>query len=455
MSLARYSEYKMSGVAWLGEVPTHWDVMPFKWAIDRNDGGVWGVDPDGEDDTIVLRSTEQTVDGNWRIEDPAPRKLTEAEKLFALLLEGDLLVTKSSGSSFHIGKTTLVTAEIAALECCYSNFMQRIRTKHSFIPKFAWYVMNNDIARLQFDYLSNSTTGLANLNGTMIGQLLLTVPPLTEQEAITAFLDIETGKIDKLIAEQQRLVDLLAEKRQATISHAVTKGLNPDVPMKDSGTDWLGVVPRHWEVTQSRRMFAVRSQPALVTDRMLTASQKYGVLFQSDYVELEGRRVVEVIMGIESLKHVEPDDFIISMRSFQGGIEWCKLQGSTSFHYVMIKPIKGVYPPFFAYLFKSVTYIQALRTTTDLIRDGQELRYSNFAQVDLPVVPLEEQKLIATFLDCETAKFDTLTAEANRAIALLQERRSALISAAVTGKIDVRTLAPSSQAGEGQALEAA
>jgi type I restriction enzyme S subunit len=186
---------------------------------------------------------------------------------------------------------------------------------------------------------------------------------------------------------------------------------------------------------------------------MLTASQKHGVLFQSDYVELEGRRVVEVIMGIESLKHVEPNDFIISMRSFQGGIEWCKLQGSTSFHYVIIKPVKGVHPPFFAYLFKSVTYIQALRTTTDLIRDGQELRYSNFAQVDLPFVPMEEQKLIVSFLDSETAKLDTLTVEANRAIELLQERRSALISAAVTGKIDVRILVPSSQSGEGQALE--
>src|SRR5205085_912693 len=145
---------------------------------------------------------------------------------------------------------------------------------------------------------------------------------------------------------------------------------------------------------QSRRMFVVRSEPALPSDRMLTASQKYGVLFQADFVELEGRRVVEVIMGTESLKHVEPDDFIISMRSFQGGIEWCKVRGSTSFHYVMLKPVKGVHPPFFAHLFKSVTYIQALRTTTDLIRDGQELRYSNFVQVDLPLVPLDEQSQI-------------------------------------------------------------
>ena len=95
-------------------------------------------------------------------------------------------------------------------------------------------------------------------------------------------------------------------------------------------------------------MFKVRSETALPTDRMLTASQKYGVLYQTDFVEREGRRVVEVILGKENLKHVEPDDFIISMRSFQGGIEWCKLAGSTSFHYVMLTPVKHVHPPFFA-----------------------------------------------------------------------------------------------------------
>lgn len=201
---------------------------------------------------------------------------------------------------------------------------------------------------------------------------------------------------------------------------------------KDSGVDWLGDLPRHWDVMQSRRMFAVRSEPALPDDQMLTASQKYGVLYQTDFVEREGRRVVEVILGKHNLKHVEPDDFIISMRSFQGGLEWCRLQGSTSFHYVMVTPIKHVHPPFFAHLLKSTTYIQALRATTDLIRDGQELRYSNFVQVPLPVVPLQEQQAIAAFLDRETAKIDALVAEQERLIALLKEKRQAVISHAVT-----------------------
>ncbi|MEK9775478.1 MAG: hypothetical protein VW339_04940 [Quisquiliibacterium sp.] len=213
---------KDSGVEWLGEVPAHWNVSPFKWQIERNDGGVWGDDPDGEQDTIVLRSTEQTVDGRWQMADPALRKLSESEKASALLSEGDLVVTKSSGSSLHIGKTTIVSKEIAELGCCYSNFMQRVRTKPGFMPKLAWYLMNNDIARLQFDLLSNSTTGLANLNGTMIGQVLVAVPPANEQQAIINFLDIEAYKIDSLNAKAISAIDLLQERRSALVSAAVT-----------------------------------------------------------------------------------------------------------------------------------------------------------------------------------------------------------------------------------------
>lgn len=205
---------------------------------------------------------------------------------------------------------------------------------------------------------------------------------------------------------------------------------------KDSGVEWLGEVPAHWEVSQSRRMFKVRSEPAHADDQMLTASQKYGVLPQAEFVLREGRRVVEVIQGIESLKHVEPDDFIISMRSFQGGIEWCRLRGSTSFHYVMLTPVKWVWPAFFAHLLKSAPYIQALRRTTDLIRDGQELRFSNFAQVPLPVVPVDEQKEIAAFLDRETAKIDALVAEQEKLLTLLAEKRQATISRAVTKGLD-------------------
>jgi type I restriction enzyme S subunit len=272
----------------------------------------------------------------------------------------------------------------------------------------------------------------------MIGELLIPIPPANDQRIIAAFLDQECAKIDLLISKQEKLVELLKEKRQAVIAHAVTKGLNPTVPMKPSGVEWLGDVPEHWKVVKSRRYFTQRKDRAMPGDRQMTASQKYGVIYQEDYMLMEGSKVMQVITGADILKHVEPNDFVISMRSFQGGIEWCGLKGSVSSAYVPLIPSDEIDTKFFSYLFKCKPYIQALQRTSNLVRDGQALRYDNFVQVDLPLMSLKEQAAIASFLGAETAKVDRLIAKAQQAISLQKEHRAALISAAVTGKIDVR-----------------
>lgn len=202
--------------------------------------------------------------------------------------------------------------------------------------------------------------------------------------------------------------------------------------MKDSGVAWLGKIPAHWDVVQSRRMFDERKEKARPGDVLLTASQKYGMIPQSKFVELEGRRVVEINKGANSLIHVEAGDFVISLRSFQGGLEFSRTAGSITFHYVPIHAVKGVHEPFFAHLFKSSTYIQALRATANLIRDGQDMRFSHFAQVSLPVVPMKEQVAIADHLDRETARIDNLISRKTRFIELLAEKRQALITYVVT-----------------------
>ena len=155
-----YPEYRYSGVEWLGHVPAHWDVKPAKAALIRNDSGVWGEDFD-DDGTIVLRSTEQTIQGTWNIEKPARRRLSAREATYAKLCAGDLLVTKSSGSQHHIGKTSVVNEPIEALHCCFSNFMQRLRVSAKHVPQFLWYFMNCPAAREQLVFFSSSTTGSA------------------------------------------------------------------------------------------------------------------------------------------------------------------------------------------------------------------------------------------------------------------------------------------------------
>jgi type I restriction enzyme S subunit len=158
---------------------------------------------------------------------------------------------------------------------------------------------------------------------------------------------------------------------------------------KNSGVEWLGKVPEHWELYRSRRLFMQRQERAREDDAQLTASQKLGIVSQATFMEAEGRAVVRVIHGAEILKHVEPNDFVISMRSFQGGLEWSSMTGCISSAYVMLMPVPRVHPPYFRHLFKSDIYIQALQTTSNLVRDGQAMRYENFTLIDLPLPPTE------------------------------------------------------------------
>jgi type I restriction enzyme S subunit len=439
MSFPRYPKYKDSGVEWLGEVPEHWEVNRLKRTCHIFPSNVDKKSHEGETPIVLCNYTDVYYN----------EKITPAIEFMAAtaspdqiakftLRSGDTIITKDSETADDIAVAAYVPHDLPGVVCGYHLSM--VRPLSDVSGAFVARLFGSVYAKSKFAILANGLTRVG-LGKYELDNVVLPFPPISEQVTIASFLDRETAKIDELIAEQRRLIELLKEKRQAVISHAVTKGLDPNVRMKPSGVEWLGEVPEHWGVEQSRRLFKVRNEPARDTDEQLTASQKHGILLQSEFVELEGRRVVETIKGTDTLRHVEPNDFIISLRSFQGGIEWSRIRGAATFHYVVLVAIKNVHPPYFAHLFKSITYIQALRSTADLIRDGQDLRFSHFIQVDLPIVPLSEQKAIAAYLDVETAKFDSLINEAQRAIDLLQERRTALISAAVTGKIDVRGLA--------------
>ncbi len=447
MSFPKYPAYKQSGAAWLGAVPEHWTVKRFKWLIERNDGGVWGEDPDGEGDTVVLRSTEQTVDGRWKLDEPALRKLTENEKRAAILDIGDLLVTKSSGSSLHIGKTTLVDEYVASLSSCYSNFMQRLRLTDALLPKLAWYVMNNDLARFQFDLLSNSTTGLANLNGTMISEILLPVASAEEQITIVAFLDRETDKIDAMIAEQEKLIPLLAEKRQATISHGVTRGLNLHVPMKDCDIPGGGPVPAHWEITRLKFVASVQTGIAKGKDvagkEVITVPYLRVANVQDGFLSLEDVATIEIEPEQLRRYRLLPGDVLMNEGGdfdklgrgaiWNGEVQDCIHQN----HVFAVRP-HSVDPRWLNQVTSSryaqFYFMGRSKQSTNLA----SISSSNIMELPVLMPPAEEQTAILSFIEAETRKLDALKVEAVRAIALLKERRSALIAAAVTGQIDVR-----------------
>lgn len=213
-----------SGIPWIGDIPEHWEVKIGKRIYLANDGGVWGNDPDGENDTIVLRSTEQAEDGMLKIINPARRKLLADEQANNKLIAGDLIITKSSGSSSHIGKTSLIDKETEKLGCCYSNFIQRIRIKGD--SKFYWYIFNSQFVRGQFQNLATTTTGLGNLSQALINHLLLPLPPLEEQAAIVAYLDTKTEQINRLINKIEESIFRMKELKQTLIADAVTGRIN-------------------------------------------------------------------------------------------------------------------------------------------------------------------------------------------------------------------------------------
>jgi type I restriction enzyme, S subunit len=212
---------KDSGIEWIGEVPKHWGVNKLKIILERNDNGVWGTDSDNDVGVPVVRSTEINVDGSWNYFEPAIRQLTEEEKRYSLLFSGDLVVTKSSGSELHIGKTALVTEEIERLGCCFSNFMQRLRVKSGNEPAYVYYLMNSPICREQMNFLGSTTTGLANLNGKVLGNIQIPLPTYQEQQNIVTFLNRQTAKIDSLVSKIQFAFEKLLEYRNTLISASV------------------------------------------------------------------------------------------------------------------------------------------------------------------------------------------------------------------------------------------
>lgn len=263
------------------------------------------------------------------------------------------------------------------------------------------------------------------------------VPPMDEQKQIGIFLREQERKIDVLIANVQEQIEKLKAYKQSLITEVVTKGLDPNVPMKDSGVEWIGVVPKHWVIIPSKFLFENCDERRRENDVQLTASQKYGMISQKEYMRRENARIVLADKGLENWKHIEPFDFVISLRSFQGGLEMSEVSGCATWHYIVLRAQQKTHPYYYKWLFKSSMYITALQRTCNYIRDGQDLRYSNFVKVPLCIPALEEQKQIADYLDKKCSEIDELIAVKQTKIEKLEQYKRSLIYEYVTGKKEV------------------
>lgn len=424
MSLPRYPEYKDSGVAWLGEVPGHWEVKRLKRNLQ-----LLTEKTERREHPVALENIE-----SWsgRFVETA----TEFQGEGVAFEPGDILFGKLRP---YLAKAYL--AETAGEAVGDFHVM---RPSDGIDGRFAQYqILNRDFITI----VDGSTFGakMPRASWDFLCNMELATPPKSEQQTIAAFLDRETGKIDSLIAEQQRLVELLAEKRQAVISHAVTKGLNPNAPMKNSGIEWLGEVPEHWDVCAIKRM-AQR-----ITDGAHISPETEGGIY--DFVSTKD--ISDAGIDFEGCLKTSPPSYEYLVRTgcqpSRGDVLFSKdgtigrtvvIKQQREFvvasSLIIIRPDSTVLNSVFLhYLCQSFVVMQQVE---GFVKGAglPRLSIQNLLKVFGVFPQLDEQRTIVSFLDTETAKFDTLTAEANRAISLLQERRSALISAAVTGKIDVR-----------------
>jgi len=362
-----------------------------------------------------------------------PGERAEPEGTVSLYEEGDVLFGKL--------RPYLAKVHLAEKAGACSTEALVLRPQRSLHPAYLKYVL---LDPKRIDEINASTFGaqMPRASWDFIGNCKIFVPDLATQEAIAAFLDRETARIDQLIEKRSRFIVLLKEKRGAVIAHAVTKGINQNVEFKDSGLDWLGKIPAHWQLVPPTALFTESKERARDGDKLLSATQKYGVIPLAEFEEIEQRQVTLAVSNLEMRKHVEIGDFVISMRSMDGGLERAHAQGSVRSSYSVLKPKPNVEARFYGALLKSSPYIQALRQTANFIRDGQDMNFSHFRRVRLPKFDVQEQTAIADCIETETARIDSLLKLTERSIDRLRERRAALITAVVAGQLDIREKRP-------------
>lgn len=435
-------QMKESNVQWMGVVPMDWNIVRLKSCIAERDGGAWGDEANGESgDTICLRIADFNY-STFRFKDSPIEELTKRnykpEVIQKLKLrKNDIVIEKSGGGEkTPVGRTVIFDKDYEAL---YANFCDRLRCRDIVIPEFLQYVFATFYANKYVWNYIKQTTGIQNLDLTsMLSSEKVALPSIEEQKRIVDFLNRECHKIDTIIQKSKDSIQEYRDFRQATIDQAVTKGLDSKREFVDSGIPWVSKLPKGWNPINPKALFSQRKDKANEGERQLTASQQYGIMFQDDYMELTGARVVVVEKDFSILKHVEAGDFVISMRSFQGGLEYSTLSGSISSAYVMLIPnLELVYPRFYRWLLKSSVYINALQSTSNLVRDGQAMRYSNFAQVRLFTVPIEEQKSIANYLEDKCRQIDSLIKLKEEFIEELENYKKSFIYEYVTGKKEV------------------
>lgn len=428
--MKRYDEYIEINSPWIKNIPMNWNAKRLKSVaayISRGETPVY------TDDTSCTKVINQATfsQGYWntkkvRYTSSSPIGNESVPK------QRDILLASTGrgvlGKVFYFDQSDTYIAD---------GHVTIIRTCKTLNSRFLYYYLS-----VHFDtingLLARGSTNQTELQEYPLKNMPVPLPSADEQDQIVRYLDWQVSKINRLIAAKRKQIALLKEHRTAKINQAVTTGIHSDTQLAYTGYNWLPYAPANWKPVPAKALFRNITELRRLDDSMLAATQKYGLIEQTEYMRLEGRRIVLANDNLDKWLHTEPNDFIISLRSFQGGLEMCSKPGCVTWHYVVLRSRRNIYPDFYKWFFKSAAYIGALQKTSDFIRDGQDLRFSNFVKVGLFIIPMDEQREIAEYLNREIPKYDVAISNLEKQIDQITELRTRLISDVVTGQVDVR-----------------
>jgi type I restriction enzyme, S subunit len=421
-----YKEYKESGIPWLGKIPKHWKLERTKWHFSNNKK----INSDYLDKNILSLTLRGVVNN-----DPNnPEGLVPKDYgTYQLFEKHDLVFKLIDLENLRTSRVGLVH-ENGIMSSAYVRLMPFNRDG----VRFFYHQFYDLYRRGIFNQLGagvRSTLGSADLLN-----LPIVVPESNEQLLIVQFIEYANRRFEWTIRLKKKLIALMNEQKQAIIHSTVTRGLNPDIPLKHSGIHWLGDIPEHWSIVRNMALFGQRVEPGVSDLPVLQVSLHSGITVE----ELDQfGRPKKLIADATKYKYVHHLDLAYNtMRMWQGAIGVVPFDGLVSPAYVVLKPREGVCPNFYNYFFRTGVYKQQInRYSTGIVSDRNRLYWDNFKQMPNILLPKEEQERIVALIEKETQSLDTAIAHTEREISLIQEYRTRLTADIVTGKLDVREAA--------------
>lgn len=433
MNWPAYAAYK--GTAGLDSVPDHWRVSKLRYLLKVNPSVPEELRAEGNKMVTFLPMEAVGEDGT--LDTTRERPVCELLTGYSYFANGDVIMAKVT-PCFENGKAAVIET-LPTTDGFGTSEVTTLRPENELNQRFLGYLVRSDQFRQSSIAAMTGAGGLKRVPDEHVRSFQIGLPPAPEQSGIVSFLDRETAKIDALIVKQEQLIATLREDRAATITQAVTKGLDPNAEMKNTGIGWLGSVPAHWRLIPLRYLYAKRKDQDHPDEQLLSIYRDYGVVPKDSRTDNFNKASAD----LSYYQLVEHGDLVVNrMKAWQGSVGISRYRGIISPDYYVYKPLHDQFDGFLNYLFRCQRYAAGYGRLSTGVRPSQwSITPGDHLGMEALLPPIEEQIAIAEFLDARCVKIDALIDKSTEMIETLCEYRSALITDAVTGKIDVQGVA--------------